>query len=103
MSCSNSFACALWSEDADEVDVAPVPVGWRFADAGQGEHARLVDGQVKGAGEDVQHGQLGAEKRAAGRRHAVAPGDEWQQIEAGLADLDHVIAGKETRCPTAAL
>jgi hypothetical protein len=51
--------------------------------------------EVKGAGEDVQHGQLGAEERAAGRGHAVAPGDEWQQIEAGLANLDHAIAAGE--------
>jgi hypothetical protein len=74
------------------MDVAAVAVGLRLGDGGPGEHARLVDGEIERAGEDVQHGQLGAEERAAGRGHSLAPGDEWLQIEAGLPDLDHVNA-----------
>ena len=89
-------ACVSGGEYADEVHVAAVADGWRFADAGQGEHARLVDGQVKGAGEDVQHGQLGTEERAAGRGQAPVPGNEGQECEAGLADLDCALAARSS-------
>jgi hypothetical protein len=83
-------------EYADEVHVAAVAVGWRFADAGQREHARLVDGQVQGAGEHVQHGQLGTEKRPTGRGQASVPGNEGQEGEAGLADLDPALTARSS-------